>query len=85
MTIADFLKARIAEDEIGASQRMLAEATAKLTILAEHVEVLWTDAWGKREMTCRICGGEGQAYPCVTIGALLAIYDDHPDHKKWAA
>lgn len=82
MTIAEFLDARIAEDEAGANPRMLADAAAKRTILAEHVEVLWTEAWGKKEKTCRICGGEEQPYPCVTVGAILSIYADHPDHPK---
>jgi len=78
MTIGEFLEARITEDEADASPRMLAEAAAKRAILAEHVEVLWTEAWGKRETTCRVCGGEDQHYPCVTVGALLAVYSDHP-------
>ena len=80
MTIAEFLEARIAEDEADASPRIRAEAAAKRTILAEHAEVLWTEAWGKRETTCRVCGGEEQPYPCVTVGALLAVYADHPEH-----
>jgi len=80
MTIGAFLEARIIEDGAGDDPRQTAEAAAKRTILAEHREVLWTEAWGKRETTCRICGGEEQPYPCVTVGALLSVYADHPEH-----
>ena len=91
-TLAEFLNARLDEDErhadtVGAvawrtgytAARVLREVAAKRAILYIH------DADPK----CAVChdGGwdwEPEDWPCPTIRALAAVYSDHPDYlQEW--
>lgn len=99
MTIAEFLLARIAEDEMVATVlcaspadlRILRECAAKRAILKEHELSL-----DMRDPYCDTCAewwhaelGEGPPmvpYPCPTTKALATVYSDHPDYKhEWKA
>jgi hypothetical protein len=94
--IAEFLAARIAEDWSTArdaellagldGSRGTREAASKRAIVAEH-------ALGQPEWLacCRICyevpGGDedhsGRApYPCPTLRAIAAIWEDHPEYDQ---
>lgn len=96
MTLAEFLEARIAEDEMAAYDRMgeregdrtLAECAAKRAIIRRHATItVWPDGTGGAKYyygskkVCASCDERTQT-PCPTIGILAAVYSDHPDYDK---
>lgn len=87
--LSEFLLARIAEDEERATRflpaagpaRVLAECAAKRRIVEMHSQD--TD----RDWCLQGCGMRSgwTGYPCDTLKALAAVYDDHPDYRaEWA-
>ena len=87
MTLAEFLLARIAEDEeaLRPMSRLpsfdgpkidpafvLAECEAKRQIVKEHLEA--GETW------CPSC--DGQTQPCKTLRLLALPYADHPDYRQ---
>lgn len=96
MNITDFLLARIEEDEKRANYygmalgtaRVLAECAAKRAIVGMHKRLPdpTGDEAGDLCSMCTETGPEAQGYPCWTLGALTAVYKDHPDYQEeWAA
>lgn len=94
MTLAEFVLARIAEDEAAASRwvydwgggdlddledRVLRQCEAFRRIVELHEPVdEEPDGW------CNRCDGDG--WPCGTMAALASIWSDHPDYRQeWAA
>lgn len=96
--LAQFLLARIAEDEHWASEsgdgepgtsgyfgRVLAECEAKRRVVALHRDVR-RPGWGLiAPHLCSECGADGFAvWPCETLRLLALPYADHPDyHEEW--
>lgn len=94
--LADFLLARIAEDEARAEYvhdygswsstdhytpaRVLAECEAKRRIVDLHAPIE-----GAVWPTCSCCGMYGEAdvdWPCATLRALALPYADHDDYRE---
>ena len=89
--LADFLLARIAEDEAldsdicgASSQRVRRECEAKRRIAAEHDRL--------NGSVCSSCIEDYdydsglRDWPCATYRALAAVYADHPDYRdEWRA
>ena len=91
-TLADFLLARIAEDEVNAQRyvevlpdgdmaplfrRVLREVEAKRRIVGLHS--------GDNDTMCQSWEGNYVEEPCPTLRALASVYADHEDYRaEWA-
>lgn len=71
--------------------RVLAECAAKRAILELHGPVEdkgWISGKDHDYLWCGSCGTLDDSptpFPCETLGALAAVYSDHPDYDKdWA-
>lgn len=97
MTIIEFLKARIAEDEANAGSwyeswkdtmdsmedRILAECAAKRRIVELHYQDVVPGKFDLAEDHACDRGWGDVAYTedCTTLRALAAVYSDHPDYR----
>jgi hypothetical protein len=70
--------------------RVLREVEAGRTILAEHVPYDCTEPKGQRCFRCasdrayRSGAAIHEAWPCLTLRILAAVYSDHPDYRpEW--
>jgi len=79
MTLAEFLLARIAEDEA----RVVAECEAKRRILKlHHPPGFVFDADGMEWNDYDICHEDHEDMPCELVRILALPYADHPDYEE---
>lgn len=94
MDVTEFLHDRLAEDEralrrdegaghrdVEGLRRRRAELRAKRAIVELHQGL--ADIWGFHGcLTCGNVADTTAGYPCPTIRALAAVYDDHPRYDE---
>lgn len=81
--------------DCGVPERMAAECSSKRAIIEMHGRMAGESWQTWRNKYCATCAdwedgqiGEGPPnieYPCDTLRALAAVYEDHPDYRQeWA-
>ncbi|MDJ0405865.1 DUF6221 family protein [Rhodococcus erythropolis] len=64
--------------------RILREVAAKRKIINDHRVGSWYVYTDDDTRACETCGDSTVRWPCATIGALAAIFSDHPDfNEEW--